>query len=153
VFDVGFTELLLIGVVALVVIGPERLPAVARNVGLYVGKLQRFVTGVKRDIRQELETGELKKLIGDQKEQLDELRKAVDTTRRQVDAGARDLGGHAKKTLAGLEKASDGGAGTDSPGAGHDAASTASAPGPSLDKPGPADLAGGDNASVPESRT
>jgi len=108
VFDVGFTEILLIGVVALVVIGPERLPEVARNVGRYVGKLQRFVTGVKRDIRQELETGELKKLLGDQKEQIEELRKAVDTTRRQVDSGARELGGHARKTLAGLEKATDG---------------------------------------------
>lgn len=106
-FDVGFTEILLIGVVALVVIGPERLPDVARNVGRYVGKLQRFVTGVKRDIRAELETGELKKLIGDQKEQIDELRKAVDTTRRDMDAGARTLVGDAKKTLAGLEAASD----------------------------------------------
>lgn len=115
-FDVGFTEILLIGIVALVVIGPERLPDVARNVGHYVGKLQRFVTGVKRDIRAELETGELKKLIGDQKEQLDELRQAVNSAQRQMDSGTRSMVGDAKKTLAGLEQAADNatpGAGTD----------------------------------------
>ena len=103
-FDVGFTEIMLIGVVALVVIGPERLPAVARTVGQYVGKLQRFVTGVKRDIRNELESGELKDLIGDQKAQIDELRKMVNTTRRDLEADTRDAVRGAKRTFAELER-------------------------------------------------
>ena len=110
-FDVGFTELLLIGVVALVVIGPERLPAVARTVGQYVGKLQRFVTGVKRDIRNELESGELKELLGDQKQQIDELRKMVNTTRKDLESGTREVVGDARKTFAAMESsATSGGA-------------------------------------------
>ena len=108
-FDVGFTELMLIGVVALVVIGPERLPAVARTVGQYVGKLQRFVTGVKRDIRNELESGELKELLGDQKQQIDELRKMVNTTRRDLETGTRDAVKDAKKTFAEIESSAKAG--------------------------------------------
>lgn len=104
-FDIGFTELLLIGVVALVVIGPERLPDVARTVGGYVGKLQRFVTGVKRDFRKELEAGELKKLIGDQKEQIDELRKMVDTTRKDFEKGASGIEGGTKKQFEEITRA------------------------------------------------
>ena len=46
-FDMGFTEMMLIGIVALVVIGPERLPGVARTAGKYVGRLKRFMTSVK----------------------------------------------------------------------------------------------------------
>ncbi len=108
-FDVGFTELLLIGVVALIVIGPERLPTVARTVGQYVGKLQRFVTGVKRDIRTELESGELKQLLGDQKQQIDELRKMVNTTRKDLESGTRDVMADAKKKFAEVESSAKGG--------------------------------------------
>jgi sec-independent protein translocase protein TatB len=61
-FDVGFSELIVIGVVALVVIGPERLPKVARTVGVLVGRLQRYVSQVKADINREMELGELGKV-------------------------------------------------------------------------------------------
>jgi len=84
VFDVGFTEILLIGIVSLVVIGPERLPAVAKTAGHWIGKLQRFVTGVKTDLASELEHGDLKKLIGDQREQIDELRNMVSTATKDL---------------------------------------------------------------------
>lgn len=104
-FDVGFTEILLIGIVALVVIGPERLPDVARTVGGYIGKMQRFVTGVKRDFKKELEAGELKKLIGDQKDQIDELRKMVDTTRKDFEKSATEVTGDAKKRFAEIQSA------------------------------------------------
>jgi len=57
-FDVSFTELLVIAVVALVVIGPERLPRVARTVGHLMGRAQRYVTDVKREIRQELDAAD-----------------------------------------------------------------------------------------------
>lgn len=76
-FDIGFMEILLIGVVSLVVIGPERLPEVAAKVGKTVAKARRFVQGVRSDITRELEAGDLKKMIGDQKEQINELRKVV----------------------------------------------------------------------------
>lgn len=104
-FDVGFTEIMLIGVVALVVIGPERLPDVARTVGAHIGKVQRFVTGVKRDFKKELEAGELKKLIGDQKDQIDELRKIVDTTRQDFSKSASEITGDAKERFAEIQAA------------------------------------------------
>jgi len=87
-FDIGFWELLLIGIVTLVVVGPERLPEVARSAGVYIAKLRRFVAGVKSDINAELETGELKQLLGDQKDQIRELKDMVDTTRREMETSA-----------------------------------------------------------------
>ncbi len=61
-FDIGFSELLVIGVVALIVIGPERLPRVARTVGHLAGRLQRYVADVKADINREIELEELRKM-------------------------------------------------------------------------------------------
>ncbi|MRR50680.1 MAG: twin-arginine translocase subunit TatB [Rhodocyclaceae bacterium] len=61
-FDVGFSELIVIAVVALVVIGPERLPKVARTVGHLLGRLQRYVNDVKSDVQREMQLEELKKL-------------------------------------------------------------------------------------------
>lgn len=61
-FDIGFSELVVIGVVALIVIGPERLPKVARTVGHLLGRLQRYVNDVKSDINREMQLDELKKL-------------------------------------------------------------------------------------------
>ncbi len=54
-FDIGFTELLVIFVVALLVVGPERLPSVARKIGLYVGKMRRSFQSIKDEVEQELE--------------------------------------------------------------------------------------------------
>ena len=98
-FDVGFTEIFLIGIVSLVVIGPERLPAVAKTVGQWIGKLQRFVKGVKSDIASELDTGDLKKLIGDQREQINELRDMVSTAKKDFQSTAQ---GVVKSTREGL---------------------------------------------------
>lgn len=61
-FDVGFSELIVISIVALVVIGPERLPKVARTVGHLLGRMQRYVNDVKTDISREMQLDELKKL-------------------------------------------------------------------------------------------
>ena len=60
-FDISFTEILVIGVVALVVLGPERLPGVARTLGHLFGRAQRYVNDVKNDIQREMELEELKK--------------------------------------------------------------------------------------------
>lgn len=66
-FDIGFMELALIGVVALVVIGPERLPGVARTVGKWVGNARRFVSSVQADINLEVnKADELKRLLEEQ---------------------------------------------------------------------------------------
>ncbi len=61
-FDVGISEIALIGVVALVVLGPERLPKVARTAGHLFGRLQRYVANVKADINREMEFSELAKM-------------------------------------------------------------------------------------------
>jgi sec-independent protein translocase protein TatB len=61
-FDIGFSELMVIGLVALIVIGPQRLPRVARTVGHLAGRLQRYVADVKADINREMELEELRKM-------------------------------------------------------------------------------------------
>jgi len=61
-FDIGFSELLVIGLVALVVIGPEKLPRMARTIGHLAGRLQRYVADVKADINREVELDELRKM-------------------------------------------------------------------------------------------
>jgi len=66
-FDIGFWELGLIGVVALLVIGPERLPAVARTVGMWLGRGRRFIASVQADINQEIgKADDLKRLLEEQ---------------------------------------------------------------------------------------
>ncbi len=61
-FDIGFSELFLVAIVALVVIGPERLPGVARNIGRFAGRLQRYVHDIKRDFNREVEFEEIRRL-------------------------------------------------------------------------------------------
>jgi sec-independent protein translocase protein TatB len=76
-FDMGFTEMMLIGIVALIVIGPERLPGVARTAGKYFGRLKRFVSSVKADVEQELRTDELRQILADQKKELDTIKDSM----------------------------------------------------------------------------
>jgi sec-independent protein translocase protein TatB len=65
-FDMGFWELVVIGVVALVVIGPERLPRVARIAGLWLGRARRTLSSVQDEIRRELKADELKEILDKQ---------------------------------------------------------------------------------------
>ena len=80
-FDVGFFELLLIGVVGLLVIGPERLPKVARTAGMWFGRARRFVGSVKQDIEQEMRAEELKKAL-DENKISNPLKDVVEDTKR-----------------------------------------------------------------------
>ena len=64
-FDFGFSELVVCGIVGLVVLGPERLPVVAKTAGQWIGKAQRFVQQMKDDINRESELAELKKIKDD----------------------------------------------------------------------------------------
>lgn len=61
-FDIGFSEFVVIGIVALVVIGPERLPKVARTAGHLFGRMQRYVADVKADLNREMDASELRDL-------------------------------------------------------------------------------------------
>ncbi len=80
-FDISFTELMLIGVVALVVIGPERLPKVARTVGHLLGRAQRYVNDVKGDIQREVELDELRKM----KEEMESAARSVQSSIHQTE--------------------------------------------------------------------
>ncbi|PHY06246.1 MAG: twin-arginine translocase subunit TatB [Alcaligenaceae bacterium] len=84
-FDVSFTELLVIGVVALVVIGPERLPKVARTLGHLVGRAQRYVNDVKTDIQREVELDELRKL----KDQMQDAAQSVQSSLQSTEDSLR----------------------------------------------------------------
>jgi sec-independent protein translocase protein TatB len=83
-FDVGFWELLIIGVVALLVIGPERLPKVARTAGLWLGRARRFVSTVKADIDRELAAEELKRVLAKQAESTG-LHDIIEETRQSLE--------------------------------------------------------------------
>ena len=84
-FDIGFSELLAIGVVALIVIGPERLPRVARTAGHLYGRLQRYVSTVKADISREVELDELKRAGQSFKESMQSAAGAVTQQATAVD--------------------------------------------------------------------
>jgi sec-independent protein translocase protein TatB len=92
-FDIGFSELLVIGIIALVVIGPEKLPRVARTLGHLAGRLQRYVSDVKADINREIE--------------LDELRKMRDSMQQAASSFESSVQSELNKTEADLNKTVD----------------------------------------------
>ena len=94
-FDIGFWELALIGVVALLVVGPDRLPGLARTVGLWVGRIRRYVAAVRDDIEREIQADELKKML-EKSNDLNPLQDVVDETKRTI--------GTAKNEIASVEK-------------------------------------------------
>ena len=76
-FNFGISELMVIAVVGLIVIGPERLPRVARTLGHLVGRMQRYVNDIKADINREVELEELRKLQSSMKEAAEEIEHSV----------------------------------------------------------------------------
>ena len=76
-FDIGFWEILLIAVLAMIVIGPERLPGAAKTAGRWFGKARRFVEGVKSEVEQEFDVTELKRMLHNQEVQISELTQKV----------------------------------------------------------------------------
>jgi len=89
-FDIGFGELLLIAVVALVVLGPERLPRAARFAGLWVRRARAQWHSVKAELERELEAEELKRRL---QETQASLRQAEATLREEADAARQELDG------------------------------------------------------------
>ena len=85
-FDLGISELALIGAVALIVIGPEKLPGVARTVGALMGKAQRYVADVKAEVNRSMELEELKKM------------------KESMESAAREVEGSMKNTATDFEK-------------------------------------------------
>jgi len=87
-FDIGFSEILVIAVVALIVIGPERLPKVARTLGHLFGRMQRYVSDVKADISREMQLEELRSL---QSSMQDAARQIEQTVSKEVGAAESDF--------------------------------------------------------------
>jgi sec-independent protein translocase protein TatB len=84
-FDLAFSELLVIGIVALIVIGPERLPKVARSAGQWLGKLNRYVSQVKQDIDRDLKLEELRKMQQEMKDSAQRFEIMANDTAREVE--------------------------------------------------------------------
>ena len=101
-FDIGFSELLVIGVVALIVIGPEKLPKVARTLGHLLGRAQRYVNDVKSDINREIQLEELKKL---QAEVTESARSLEDSVRKEYEAARTSVEVPAQAAVAELNEA------------------------------------------------
>ncbi len=95
--DMSFGELLVIGVVALVVIGPTRLPTVARTVGRMVGKMQRYVAEVKSEVQREIDLEELRKM----QSSVEDAAKSIESSMREnmdgINQEAKNLEGEWKK--------------------------------------------------------
>lgn len=103
-FDIGFSELLVIGVVALIVIGPERLPKVARTAGSLIGRLNRYVSQVKQDVERDIQLDELRKAQKEMQETAQKYEIMAEETGQAVKAEA----GQVEKTIAAMS-ATDGG--------------------------------------------
>jgi sec-independent protein translocase protein TatB len=88
-FDIGFSEIVVIAVVALIVIGPERLPKAARTAGHLFGRLQRYVNDVKSDINREMELEELRKLQQQVTSAAHEIETSVSSAARDFESSVR----------------------------------------------------------------
>lgn len=104
-FDIGFSEILLIAVVALVVIGPERLPGVARNVGRFVGRLQRYVHDIKSDFNREVELEEIRRLQHEMENTVQSMQESMRAVESSLQQEARVLQTSATDPLLPAEQA------------------------------------------------
>jgi len=88
-FDIGFWEMFFILLIGLLVVGPERLPALATRVGNFVGRVKLKARRLSAQVQQELEAEHLKSLVDQQDEQLDSLRREAKEVRQEIDHAAR----------------------------------------------------------------
>jgi len=89
-FDVGFWEVLFILVLALVIIGPERLPGAARKAGFFVGKARRYIEGVRSEVESQIDVNEFKRMLHNQEVQINELQQQVKAGVDEVKADMPD---------------------------------------------------------------
>lgn len=106
-FDFGFSEMLVVGVIALVVLGPERLPTVARTAGEWVGKAQRFVAQVKSDIDRESSLAELKKIQEEARAVASDLKSTVEKAASEMEKGVKDVASEVEASASSIEKSVD----------------------------------------------
>jgi len=83
-FDSGFLEMLIVGIIALIIVGPERLPGVAAKAGKMIGKIKAFIANTKEDIEKEIRSDEMRSMLNQQKEEINELRDMMKSTKSDV---------------------------------------------------------------------
>lgn len=84
-FDFGFWELAIVMVIALLVVGPERLPALAGQIGKWVGKAKRMIASVRSDIESEIKAAELKDILEKQQGEIGELKEMLKGTKNEIE--------------------------------------------------------------------
>jgi sec-independent protein translocase protein TatB len=90
-FEIGFTEIMIVAVIALIVIGPERLPKTARMLGHLFGRLQRYVSDVKADISREMELDELRRLQREVKGAASDIERSMSSVATELESGVRGV--------------------------------------------------------------
>lgn len=90
-FDLSFWEIMVIAVVAVIVVGPERLPGLAYKVGQWVTKVRRFISNAKAEMESEFNTAELRRLLNAQEEEMQRLRRLVEDTRQEIEQEGKRL--------------------------------------------------------------
>jgi len=103
-FDIGASEIFVIGVVALIVIGPERLPRVAKTLGHLFGRLQRYVAEVKSDISREIELEELRNLKNTMQDAARSIEQSVTSQVNYIDNEVKQAGAEVQKQVESVQK-------------------------------------------------
>jgi sec-independent protein translocase protein TatB len=98
-FDIGFSEMIVIAVIALIVLGPEKLPRVARTAGHLLGRMQRYVNDVKADINREIELDELRKLQKEMQDTAQSIQQTVKGEISSVESEFKQIGDSTQKAL------------------------------------------------------
>ena len=98
-FDIGFSEMIVIAVIALVVLGPEKLPRVARTAGHLLGRMQRYVNDVKADINREIELDELRKLQKEMQNTAQSIQQTIKGEINSVESEFKSIGDSTHKAL------------------------------------------------------
>jgi sec-independent protein translocase protein TatB len=89
-FDVGFWEFALIGIITLIIVGPERMPSIARKAGQYVGKVKRFIAKIQDDVSEELDVDQFKRQLSDMDKEaniveiIDDAKDSINTIKNDV---------------------------------------------------------------------
>ncbi len=84
-FDLSFWEILVIGIIAVIIVGPERLPGMAYSAGKWITKVKRFISNAKAEMESEFNTAELRQMLNAQEEEMQKLRKLMEDTRHDVE--------------------------------------------------------------------
>ena len=103
-FDVGFSEMMVVAVVALIVIGPERLPKVARTLGHLWGRAQRYINGVKADITRDMAIEEFRQLQQQVQQEASSVEQSVQQLAQTADQHMQQLGNAVTQTPAEQKK-------------------------------------------------